>query len=354
MTTRLALFGLALLLGAQACARAEAAPSASEGPAPESVTTTEVTEATFPKTTLLSGSVVASQRAEIAADTAGKVVKTFVERGDVVAKGALLAQLDARDSSLGAAEASAAAEALRTQERHAKLECERAEKLLAQKVISRAEYDRQRASCDASAASTRAAGARAARAGKAVGDASIRAPFAGIVVERLVSVGEFVTPGRRVVVLVERDPLRVELSVPEAAVTKIAKGQELWFSVAPLPGERFRANVRFVGPVLDQRSRNLMVEALVEGDDRRLLPGMFATARLPVGEQRALSVPPSALVGRRDGSRVFVVHDGVAQERVVQLGESNAERVAVLKGLRPGERVVVEPPAGLTDGARVN
>ena len=97
-----------------------------------------------------------------------------------------------------------------------------------------------------------------------------------------------------------------------------------------------------------------MVEALVEDDDRRLLPGMFATARLPVGEQRALSVPPSALVGRRDGSRVFVVHDGVAQERVVQLGESNAERVAVLKWLRPGERVVVEPPASLTDGARVN
>lgn len=348
--------GLALvsmLALVSACARAEAAPAPSASQEPVAVTTTEVTEQSFPKTTLLSGSLIASQRAEVAADTAGKVLQTFVERGDVVKKGALLAKLDARENAMSAAEASAAAEAARTQELHAKLECERSEKLLAQKVISRAEYDRQKASCDSSAASTRAARARAARAGKEVGDASIRAPFAGIVVERSVATGEFVVPGRRIAVLVQRDPLRVELAVPEAAVAKIAKDQELAFSVAPLPNERFKARVRYVGPVLEEKSRNLVVEALVESEDARLLPGMFATARLPVGEQRWASIPVGAVTGETGSPRVFVVSEGVVQERVVQLGESAGDRVAVLKGLKKGERVVVKPEPGLADGARV-
>lgn len=352
MTTERPL-ALALLLGAVACARAEASPVAAESQEALTVTTTEVTEQSFAKTTLLSGSLLASQRAEIAADTAGKVVKTYVERGDVVQKGALLAKLDARENAMSAAEASAAAEAASTQERHAKLECDRSEKLFAQKVISRADYDRQKASCESSTASTRAAKARAARAGKEVGDASIRAPFAGIVVERSVATGEFVVPGKRIAVLVQRDPLRVELAVPEAAVAKIGKGQKVWFSVAPLPGERFRADVRYVGPVLDQKSRNLIVEALVESDDARLLPGMFATARLPVGEQRWASVPASAVTGKSDSPRVFVVENGVAHERVVQLGERDSDRVAVLKGLSRGERVVAVPGPGLADGARV-
>lgn len=108
-----------------------------------------------------------------------------------------------------------------------------------------------------------------------------------------------------------------------------------------------------MGPVLDPRSRNLTIEALVESDDPRLLPGMFATARLPVGEQRVAAVPRSAVAGKSDSPRVFLVVDGVVHERVVQLGEESANQVAVLKGLRPGERVVAQPAASLADGTRV-
>ena len=347
------LVSIVALAGAVACARAEAAPSPAPSAEPVAVTTVEVTEQLFPKTTLLSGSVVAHQRAEVAADTAGKVLEARVERGQVVKKGELLVRLDTRDSALGAAEASAALAAARTQEQHARLECQRSEKLLAQRVISRSEHDRQQAACEASVASTRAAAARAARAGKQVSDGRIVAPFSGVVVERSVSKGDFVAPGRPVVVLVERDPLRVELSVPEAAVAKVARDREIAFSVAPLPGERFRARVRYVGPVLDPRSRNLTIEALVESDDPRLLPGMFATARLPAGEQRAAAIPRSAVTGKSESPRVFLVVDGVVHERVVQLGEQSADRVAVIKGLRPGERVVAQPTGALADGTRV-
>lgn len=353
MKTSGRLISIATLLGAAACARAEAAPSPAPSAEAVTVTTVEVAEKIFPKTTLLSGSVVANQRAEVAADTAGKVLEARVERGDVVKQGELLVRLDTRDSALGAAEASAALAAARTGEQHQRLECERSEKLLAQRVISRSEFDRQKAACEASVASTRAAAARAARAGKQVGDGRIVAPFSGVVVERAVSKGDFVAPGRPVVVLVQRDPLRVELSVPEAAVAKVVRDQVIAFSVAPLPAERFRATVRFVGPVIDAKSRNLTIEALVASDDPRLLPGMFATARLPVGEQRLLAVPPSAVAGTRESPRVFVVVDGTVQERVVQLGEPEGDRVAVLKGLRAGERVVVKPTAAVVDGARV-
>lgn len=343
------------LLAGAACARAEAAPAPPPSAAAEPVAleTVEAAEAPFQRTTLLSGSLVAHQRAEIAADTAGKVLETRVERGDRVEKGAVLARIDTRDGALVAAEASAALGAARTQERHARLECDRAARLLQHGVISQAERDRQQAACDSSVAATRAAAARAARAGKQVSDGAVRAPFAGVVAERAVSAGDFVAPGRPVVVLVQRDPLRVELSVPEAAATRVAVGQPIAFGVAPLSGARFRATVRFVGPSLDPRTRNLTIEALVDGDDARLLPGMFATARLPVGEQRLVAVPASAVTKRGESARVFVVLDGQVRERVVQLGEAEGDRVAVVKGLRAGERVVVRPAPEVADGTRV-
>ncbi|MCC6216096.1 MAG: efflux RND transporter periplasmic adaptor subunit [Polyangiaceae bacterium] len=344
------------LLAGPACARAEAAPSppTTASAAPLVVDTAAATEASFPRTILLSGSVVAHQRVELAADTAGKVLETRVERGARVEKGAVLARIDTRDGALSAAEATAALRAARTQERLARLECDRAERLLDHEVISRAERDRLQAACDSSAAATKAAAARAARAGKLVTDGVLRAPFAGVIAERGVSAGDFVVPGRPIVVLVQRDPLRLELAVPEAAVAQVAEGQSLGFSVAPLPDARFVARVRWVGPSLDPRTRNLTIEAVVDGGDARLLPGMFATARLSVGEQRLVAVPASSITRRGETARVFVVAEGQIRERVVQLGESDGERVAVTKGVRAGERVVVRPTASVADGARVN
>ena len=347
---------LALVLAAAAagCATAEAAPSKqSEAEPSVSVTTAPVELRAMPKSLLITGSLEADESALVASDGAGRVVKTFVERGDRVTKGAILARLDTSDAALAAAEASASAKAARAQEEHAKLERQRAERLFQRQVISEAERDRLGASSDTAIASASAASARAARASKQIADGIVRAPFDGVVVERFVSVGEYVMPGARVVELVDRDPMRVELDVPEAMALRLKQGDAVKFSVLPVPGREFRATVQFLGPVLDQKSRHRHVEAIVEDSDERLVPGMFVTTRLVLSRHEVVAIPAHSIAGDAAVPRAFVARDGRLQERVLELGEKEGGFVTVLRGLRAGEQLVTRPSNELRDGLRI-
>ena len=336
-----------------ACANAEASPKASTEAQAISVTTAEVIARAVPRHITLVGSLVADRESEVAAAGSGKVVETRVERGDHVQQGAILVRLDSRAAALGRAEASAQAATAEVQKRNAKLECDRAERLYAERVISTAERDRMRAGCESAVFSTKAADARRLLADKTLGDSVVRAPFAGLVVERGVTVGEFVVPGRRVATLVDIDPLRVELTVPEFATLAVSEGKRVQFSVAALPGRRFSAEIRFVGPVLRRSSRDLVVEAVIDNAGHELRPGMFVTARLQIGQETLPTIVAQALVARNGSERVFVVRDGRIEERIVRSGERDGVEVAIVAGLGAGERVVVGPPPGLRDGVSV-
>src|SRR5262249_50278993 len=153
---------------------------------------------------------------QVASDGTGKVTETFVERGTAVEAGAPLVKLDARSANLSAAEARAQVAAAQVMAERAKRDCARAEELQQQGAINRAEYDRMTADCQATAAQAQAALAREDLAAKAVGDTVIRAPFAGVVDEKSVTVGEYVRAGAPVATVIEIDPLRLELTVPES------------------------------------------------------------------------------------------------------------------------------------------
>lgn len=355
MQLRFAHWSLYIALGAAAvaCARAEAAPSREDGSPAVRVTTATVTERKLPKSALLTGSLEAHASSDVAAEGAGKVIFAKVERGDQVKKGTILARLDASEAALAAAEAGAAADAARTQETHARLECERSKRLAEQNVISRAEWDRVRAGCDTATSSRSAAQARAARARRQVADSVVRAPFDGVVVERFVDVGEFVAPGTRIARIVQSDPIRVQLSLPETLVGQVHTGQKIDFSVAILPDEEFSATVRYISPALEERDRSLTLEAVLNGTDARLKPGMFVTAKVAVGAEQSLAVPRSALVTDGATPRLFVVREKQLEVRVVSIGQRDGEWVAVNKGIAGGESVVVQPAADLRDGMRV-
>jgi membrane fusion protein (multidrug efflux system) len=198
-----------------------------------------------------------------------------------------------------------------------------------------------------------AASARERLASKAVNDAAIRAPFSGMVVERAVDLGEYVTVGHRIATLVEVDPLRLELFVPESASASVKQGNEVEFAVKAFPNERFKGQIRYVGPVLRQTTHDLVIEALVDNHDARLRPGMFAEAQLSVGEARLPLIPMSAFSSAGTTAHVFVVMGGVAEERVILLGPQYGDNVAVLEGLRPNERVILQPSEEIRDGVRV-
>jgi membrane fusion protein (multidrug efflux system) len=196
--------------------------------------------------------------------------------------------------------------------------------------------------------------ARVAMARRALADTAVRAPLAGLVAEKHVTVGQFVQRGTRVATVVRVDPLRVELAVPEAAAAAVRRGQRVSFAVQTYPDRRFEGTVAHVGPSLRAEARALVVEALVPNRGRVLQPGLFATARieLPATAPSAY-VPASAVRGDAGAARLFVVREGRAEMRVVQVGAAVDGWVEIARGVRPGEQVVTDPVDRLTDGAAI-
>jgi membrane fusion protein (multidrug efflux system) len=360
--TRRAPFALAALLTlAAACGRSSAEAQAQahvaakpEAAAPISVKLTAAREVKVPRTLTLSGSLIGSEEAQVAAGAAGKVLGTYVERGSVVKKGAVMVRLDSRTVSAQAQEAAAQLESLKVQQAQATLDCQRNDQMFAKGAVSRADHDRARSQCETTKWTVSAAEARRALTAEALRDTEIRAPFSGMVVERSVSAGEYVRPDSRVVTLVDVDSLRVELTVPEADVVQIRQGMSIeFYTAAGAGGPTHHGRIRYIGPSVRKQTRDAVVEAEVDNGGHDLRPGMFVTAKLALGEQSLPAVPETAV--RPDGSlrHVFTVQAGRVEDRLVQVGDTRNGLVPIVNGLRAGEQVVAELTPEVRDGTLV-
>ncbi|HKP57875.1 MAG TPA: efflux RND transporter periplasmic adaptor subunit [Polyangiales bacterium] len=320
---------------------------------PVQVESALIDEHPVPKTLIVTGTLEADQRTELAANAAGRVTRTFVERGDHVKAGALLAQLDTRGAALGHAEAEANAKAITEQLESVRAECKRYAALRDKGAITQQEYDRQAVQCRTQASSEEAARARLAEAARVIQDAAIRAPFAGVIGERFISVGDYVQPNSKVVTLLVDDPLRLRLSVPEPAIPYAKEGTEVRFKVLSIPDREFTARIKYVGREVRPTTRDLIDEAVVDNRERLLLPGTFVTAELPTGNVNQALVPKNALVDAGGEHTVFAIVDQRLEQRAVHTGMSIDDRIAVSEGLKKGDRVVLNPKPDLKDGSPV-
>ena len=339
----------------------------------------------------VTGTLTAEEQADVAAETAGRVISTPVERGTAVAQGAAMITLSSveTDASLKEAEANAGQIEARLalsssggfdvskvpEVRNAKAnfdlasaEFGRIEKLLAERVVSQSEYDQRKTQVEAARQqyesakngaeqqfqALQASKARVTLARKAVSDTIVRAPFAGLVAQRMVSTGDYVTRGMKVAEVVRITPLRVELTVPEQFVASVTVGQPVSFSVDAFPGLTFEGKVRYVSPALRADQRALTVEATVPNANAELKPGMFATALIEQNKKTpAVLVPASAVRVVSGTGRVFVVSGDHAEERIVTTGQKLDSLVEVVTGLKNGERVATENVNQLVDGIKV-
>ena len=317
-----------------------------------SVKTVAVAEIEAPVTLRLSGTLKGLRETDLAANANGRVTSTSVERGAQVKAGQVLAQLDVRAAAISANEANAMAESARASAAQAKLECDRAENLKASGSISQAEYDRSVASCKTSSLGVEASSARARMAAQNVGDGSVRAPFAGVVTERYVDVGEFVRADSRVVTIVSIDTLRLELAVPEAQASKLKEDAQVSFKVATFPDRRFTGKIRFVSGAIRAATRDLVAEALVDNADRALMPGMFADVDLEIGSRKAPGLPKESVFEKDGRSRAFFVVDGRLEERVLSTLPDVGAMVPVLKGAKIGDAVAVGDLKALANGQK--
>jgi membrane fusion protein, multidrug efflux system len=340
------------------CAREakEAAKVVDAEAPPVAVSLIPVKEVETPRVVTLSGTLTGAEEAAVAAGAAGKVIATSIERGSIVKKGAVMVRLDARALGAQAAQAEADLEGLKVQAAQAKLDCERTEKMFEKGAISKADFDRQHTQCESTKWTVSSAEARRTLTAEALHDTEIRAPFSGMVVDRAVTVGEYVRPDSRIATLVDTASLRVEITVPEADIQSVKQGMQVDFRTTAgreNDGKVYHGKIRYVGPSVRRQSRDAVVEAVFDNADRDLRPGMFVTARLTLGAQRLPAVPATAVRSEGALRHVFVAVGGRLEDRLVQADEAHGTQIPIVSGLKAGEMVVAELTPDVRDGARV-
>jgi RND family efflux transporter MFP subunit len=194
-----------------------------------------------------------------------------------------------------------------------------------------------------------------ALAQKKLADTTIRAPFAGQVKERSVTQGQYLLVQAPVMVIVNVDPLRVRLKVPEKMAEWIRGGQEVSLSVEAYPGRTFTGKISRINPSVNEQTRTFEVEALITNHDGQLKPGFFVKASIPSNKtEKGLFVPYSALQYIYGLYKVYIVAGDSAKEKDVKIGERVGDSVEIVEGLTAADRVAL--PArnqALKDGAPI-
>jgi membrane fusion protein (multidrug efflux system) len=286
------------------------------------------------------GQVEALQAIEVRPEVEGRIVEILAREGQEVAAGDALFKVD--DAELKAQVARAAAD--RDLARQA---LQRAQDLVRQNASSAADLERAEATARGTQASLDLLQIRLERT-------VVRAPFAGVVGRRLVSLGDYVNSNTRLAPLHTVSPQRVAFTVPERYAERLQRGQRISFRVAALAGQAFEGTVDFVDPSVQLPGRTILVKALVPNPRRQLQPGMFVELELATEVRPdAVVVPEDAVVALRDATFIWVVKDGKADRRNARLGVRTSGFVEVREGVAADEQVVVGGQERLAPGAPV-
>ena len=286
------------------------------------------------------GSLKSNESVVLRPEIAGRIAAIHLREGMPAAKGAVLVALDAstQAAELRQAEANLAL----SQANH-----RRTEELYEKKFVSARARDEAAANLKVLEAAVALAQARLQKT-------QIRAPFAGIVGIRNVSIGDYVKEGQELVNIEDIGALKADFRLPESYLSRLRKGQSVEVSTDAMPGQMFKGTLDAIDPLLDASGRAILLRARLENPDLKLRPGMFVRVRLAFGgERQGLAVPEEALVPAGDDNFVFRVVEGKAQRVMVKVGQRRGATVEITEGLKAGDEVVSAGQLKLRDGVPV-
>jgi RND family efflux transporter MFP subunit len=331
-----------------------------------------------------SGYVTARRRATVSSKVTGKVLEVFVEEGKAVRKGQVLARLDAAQiraelevarAQLAAARSAAAEDEARLRE--AQLTLGRLTELIKEKVVGRAEVDSAEAAVESLKAriamarhQVQVAQTQVAARETDLADMVVRAPFDGVAISKDAQPGEMISPisagggftRTGICTIVDMSSLEIEVDVSESYINRVRPDQPVEAVLDAYPDWRIPAHVITTVPSADRQRATVRVRIAFEQLEPRILPDMgvkvsFLNERQPNTPDkpvaRRLLVPKAAVRTQGGQSVVFVVRDDRVERRAVKVGAPDGDQVEIVSGVNGGERVVVEGPATLADGARV-
>jgi RND family efflux transporter MFP subunit len=331
-----------------------------------------------------SGYVTARRRATVSSKITGKVVEVNVEEGMAIREGQVLARLDDSQFRASLALAEAQAEAARRNVREsevrlveARLALERAERLAADRLTTKADLDTARAQVDSLIARIDAAREQVRVAERQIDvertsldNTVVRAPFAGVAVSKDAQPGEMVSPNSAgggftrtgICTLVDMRSLEIEVDVNESYINRVEDKQPVTAVLNAYPDWQIPAHVITTVPKADRQKATVLVRIGFSELDPRILPDMgvkvtFLKQAAPnddTSDRPVLLVPKTAIRTANNQSYAYVVNGGVVDRRAIRTGGTDGDRVEVVAGLTSGERVVLSPPDSLVSGSAVS
>lgn len=313
------------------------------------------------------GYVVARTKASVSSKILGRMAWIGVTEGSRVRAGDVIARLESADYEAAVNAARANVAQMEAQLTQARRDLVRAQSLRRDEVLPQGALEQSQTAVDVLAAQLNASRAQVRMAEANFENTRVRAPFDGTVLRKDAEVGEIVAPSgagggltrTAIVTMANLSTLEVEVDVNEAYIAQVKNGQLARITLDAYPDTSFAGNVRQVVPTADRQKATVQVKVAILDRDPRILPEMgakvvFQAHGAPVAAApRRVIVPEAAVMQGAAGARVWVVEQGKATSRSVDVGPVRDGRVEIRKGLAGGESLVLNPPATLQDGARV-
>ena len=310
-----------------------------------------VSEQSVPKVYVADATIEAVNRATIASETSGRIKAIYFDVDDVVSKGDVLLRFSDKEQRARLAQAEAGQREAEARLREAEAEYTRVEKIFAKQLVSQSALDKASANLKATRQRVSAARASVKQAREQLNYTVVRAPYAGIVVERHVQVGEVARPGTPLMTGFSLEHLRASARVPQTVMTAVREIRKATVSLRdPLrPGEavaEVTAEKVTVFPYADGQTHDFRVRLLLPESQQVYYPGMFVKASFEVGSEQRLLVPAQAVVHRSEVTAVYVVDErDRVHFRQVRVGSRliDGDKLEALAGLSAGERVALDP-----------
>jgi RND family efflux transporter MFP subunit len=306
------------------------------------------------------GTLEALDKINITPETGGKIARIYVEPGDRVGKGQLLAELETESIRLQVRQAEAGVAVAEASYNDALKNKERMDRLLKESAVSAQQSEKIQLAFDAATAQLEQARAGLNLARHALDQSLMKAPFAGIIASKNAEVGDVINPmmggaygggAGGVLTLMDYSTIKLAVSISSEDIGRIRKGQEAVLRTGSFPGRDFRGVVRVVNLAADPQNKKFEVEVHVDNPEALLRPGTFGDLVFEVqSHENALVVPQTAVL---ENTYVFVADGGKAVRKNVTLGLQNTTMVEILGGLGDGEAVIVEGNYGLEEGSPI-
>ena len=301
------------------------------------------------------GTLKAYDEVVVSAEVDGIISNITVDEGSNVVRGAMLATIADTDYDLEVKRSEAAVKQAEASFENIKLEYQRKQSLYKEELLTKQQFEdvTTRLSLAESQCDSAKAGLALARAKLA--KTKVASPLAGIVKEKKVSSGDYVKSGTPLFTIIHTDTLKLDFTVTEQDAAKIKVGQDVGFQVDSAPGKEYRGRVSTIYPHLDEKTRTLLVEALIPNGDHSLKPGLFARVTLYLGLARdTIVLPVNAILYDESKTMIFVVEGNLARGREVKIGAKYGDMQEILAGLKEKEIVVIVGQNNLAEGVKVN